>query len=77
MARVLVRNLDDDVVDALKDKAKLRGHSLEQELRDILAEAARPRRDERVALADQVRRLTLDRPQSDSTDLVREDRDQR
>lgn len=31
--------------------------------------------EERVALADDVRRLTLDRPQSDSTDLVREDRD--
>lgn len=77
MARVLVRNLDDQIVNALKSKAKLRGHSLEQELRDILAEAARPRHDERVALADQVRRLTLDRRQSNSTDLVREDRDQR
>lgn len=77
MARVLVRNLDDDVVDVLRGKAQLHGHSLEQELREILAAAARPTLEERVALADRVRALTLDRPQSDSTDLVREDRDQR
>lgn len=77
MARVLVRNLDNEIVDALKNKAKLRGHSLEQELRDILAEAARPTVEERLALSDRLRGLTLDRPQSDSTDLVREERDLR
>lgn len=77
MARVLVRNLDDEIVDALKRKAKLRGCSLEQELRDILAEAARPTVEERLALSDRLRSLTLDRHQSDSTDLVREERDLR
>jgi antitoxin FitA len=77
MARVLVRNLDDEIVDALKRKAKLRGCSLEQELRDILAEAARPTVEERLALSDRLRSLTLARPQSDSTELVREERDRR
>lgn len=77
MARVLVRNLDDEIVDALKRKAKLRGCSLEQELRDILAEAARPTVEERLALSDRLRSLTLDGRQSDSTDLVREERDRR
>lgn len=77
MARVLVRNLEDEIVNALKSKAKLHGHSLEQELRDILAEAARPTVEERLALSDRLRSLTLDGPQSDSTDLVREERDRR
>jgi plasmid stability protein len=36
MAQVIVRNLDDEVVSSLKLKAELKGHSLEQELRDIL-----------------------------------------
>jgi antitoxin FitA len=40
MAQVIVRNPDDQVVEALKFKAKLRGHSLEQELREILERAA-------------------------------------
>jgi plasmid stability protein len=77
MAQVLVRNLDDEVVEALKARASLRGHSLEQELREILAEAARPSRDGRVAMARRIRAMTLAVPQTNSTDLVREDRDRR
>ena len=33
MGQVIVRNLDDHIIDALKTKAEMRGHSLEQELR--------------------------------------------
>jgi plasmid stability protein len=40
MAQVIVRNLDDEVVSSLKLKAELHGHSLEQELREILKRAA-------------------------------------
>lgn len=40
MARVIVRNLDEPVVSSLKFKAELHGHSLEQELREILKRAA-------------------------------------
>ena len=40
MGRVLIRNLDDRVIESLKTKAGLKGHSLEQELRDVLANAA-------------------------------------
>ena len=36
MGQVLVRNLEDRVIDRLKAKAELKGHSLEQELRDVL-----------------------------------------
>ena len=77
MAQVLVRNLDDDVVRALKAKAKLHGQSLEQELRLVLARAARPTAAERLELADRIRAMTRGGPQSDSTLLVRADRDSR
>jgi plasmid stability protein len=42
MAQVVVRDLDDDVVARLKARAVAEKKSLEQKLRDILTEAARP-----------------------------------
>jgi plasmid stability protein len=39
MAQTLAINLDDHVVEALQRKAKLHGHSLEQELRLALTSA--------------------------------------
>jgi plasmid stability protein len=42
MGQVIVRNLDDVVIAAHKQRARARGVSLEQQLRDVLAEAARP-----------------------------------
>jgi hypothetical protein len=45
MAQVLVRNLPDDVVARLKARATRARHSLEQELRNILIDAARPGRE--------------------------------
>jgi len=78
MGQVIVRNLDDRVVAALKRKAELRGHSLEQELRDILSREARPTAEERVAIAARIRAMTpTGVEQSDSAELIREDRDSR
>ncbi len=78
MAQVIVRNLDDGVVAALKRKAKLHGCSLEQELRDILSRAARPSAEERAALARRIRAMTPPGvAQTDSARLIREDRDMR
>jgi antitoxin FitA len=78
VAQVLVRNLDEQVVTALRRKAELHGHSLEQELRLTLTAAARLTPEERVALARRVRSLTpTDVEQSDSTELIRQDRDTR
>ena len=75
MGQVIVRNLDDRTIAALKAKAALHGTSLEQELRRILSEAARPGPEERLALADEIRAMTPRRAQSDSTRLVRQDRE--
>lgn len=76
MAQVIVRNLDDEVVATLKRRAERHGHSLEQELRDILSRAARPDRTELLAETLRIRAMTPG-VLSDSTELIREDRDRR
>ncbi len=40
MAQLIVRNLDDDLKELLRRRAALRGHSMEEEVRDILRAAA-------------------------------------
>ena len=75
MAQVLVRNLPDDVVARLKARAARARHSLEQELRDILIEAARPQREEVLTDMDRIRALTPKVPQTNSAELIRQDRD--
>jgi antitoxin FitA len=75
MAQVIVRNLPEDVVLRLKARAARQKRSLEQELREILREAAWPSRAEIIADIDRIRAMTPRKLQSDSTDLIREDRD--
>lgn len=76
MAQVLVRNLDDEVVARLRERARRTGRSLEQQLREILTAAAEPEREEILAEMDRIRAMTPPVPQTDSSDLIREDRDQ-
>jgi plasmid stability protein len=77
MAQVIVRNLDERVVSSLKFKAELHGHSLEQELREILKRAAELTPPEKVALVDRIAAKQKRPLEDDSTDLIREDRDTR
>lgn len=77
MGQVIVRNLDDAVIAAHRRRAKARGVSLEQQLRDVLAEAARPSREEIVADLRRIRAMTPKGPPIDSTPLIRQDRDSR
>jgi plasmid stability protein len=51
VAQVLVRNLDDEVIASMKTKAELKGHSLEQELRNLITAAAPLTTEEKVALS--------------------------
>jgi antitoxin FitA len=55
MGQVLIRNLDDDVVARLKQRAELAGVSLEQFLRDLLSGAAPLTADEKVAISRRLR----------------------
>ena len=76
MATVTIRNLDDEVVEKLKRRAKAGNRSLEAEIRRILSQSASQiSREELIQLADRIRDMTPEVPQSDSTRLLREDRD--
>jgi plasmid stability protein len=77
MGQVIIRKLDDEVIAAHKRRAAARGVSLEQQLRDVLAEAAKPSREELIADLRRIRAMTPKGPRIDSTDLIREDRDSR
>ena len=75
MATVTVRNLDEAVVEALKERARANNRSLEGELRHILTAAARSAGPVDLrALAERIAALTPERPQTESTDLLRGDR---
>jgi len=76
MASVTIRNLDDEVVARLKDRAKANKRSLEAELREILARSTGLMTgEELIALAKRIAAQTPDVPQTDSAELIREDRD--
>ena len=77
MAQVLIRQLDDQVVAALRARARARGVSLEQSLRDLLTAAAR----ESESLREELARLRATTPAAgrslDVAALIRQDRDGR
>ena len=77
MANLTIRNIEDSVVERLKDKAAKNGRSLEAELREVLKHAANRRtREELLAAADRIAAMTPKGvKQTDSAELIREDRD--
>lgn len=77
MGQVLVRNLDDAVIRALKQRAKSRGISLEAELRDVLTEAATHSRADLAREFAAIRAMTPENRGLPAEDLVRESRDER
>lgn len=81
MGQVIVRNLDDAVIETHRRRAKARGVSLEQELRDVLSQAARPSKAERLKRVHAIRAMTPELPpgqvRTPGWVLIREDRDSR
>jgi plasmid stability protein len=77
MGQLLVRNLDNDIIEAIKLKAELNGRSLEQELREILRLAAPLTPEQRVVLSRRIRSMQSGRASLDSTVLIRATRDDR
>ena len=76
MAQVLVRQLNDKVVDRLKKRAKEHGRSLQSEMKTILEDAV-PDYERAWKRIDSFR-LRLKRSSrkfTNSADLIREDRD--
>lgn len=77
MANVLVRDLDDDVLKQLKASAKAHGRSLQAEIHEVLRNASARRMAETRRLSAQWLRRLRGTTQTDSTALIREDRDTR
>jgi plasmid stability protein len=75
MAQVLVRNLDNSVIDRIKTKAEMKGRSLEQELREIITAAAPLSPDEKVALSRKLRAMSPPLKDFDVRAAVRHGRD--
>ena len=75
MGHVLVRNLDDGVIERLKRRAEIKGHSLERELRDVITAAAPLTAGEKVALARRLRALSPPLHQIDVRAAIRSGRD--
>jgi plasmid stability protein len=74
MAQLLVRNLDDAVVEHLRLRARRRGTSLEQEVRQILTEATSVSRGDIARRAAEVRARQAPNT-SRAAALIREDRE--
>ncbi len=73
MATIIIRNLDDEVAERLRLQARLRGVSVEQEARRVLADGTRVSRAEIAARAAAIR--ARQRPHRPSgVDSIREDR---
>lgn len=77
MTTLTIRNLDDETVERLRTRAQNNNRSLEAEIRALLTEAARrPSRKEFRALAERIAAMTPKGvKQTDSAELLREDRD--
>jgi antitoxin FitA len=77
MAQLLVRDVPQDVVDALKRRATENGRSAEAEHRLILEQALRPGRADFWERAAAHREALKGRQFTPSEELIRQDRDAR
>lgn len=79
MPDVLIRNVPASILDALKQRSERNRRSLQQELSDILEQAAAQpigrKTEAEIAAAIRARLAASGRTFSDSVDLIREDRD--
>ena len=74
MATIIIRDLDDEVAERLRLQARLRGVSIEQEAKRLLAEGTQPSRAEIAARAAAIR--ARQRPHgAHGVDFIREDRE--
>ncbi len=75
MAQIIVRNLDEAVVDRLKARARTNDRSLEAEVRLILEQSAKVDTVQARQIVMERRKKLQGREFVDSVDLIREDRD--
>jgi antitoxin FitA len=74
MAQILIRNVDDTVVERLKKRASLNGRSLQAELKIVLEQAAQMDMADAREIAARIRGKFKGRQLSDSAELLHEER---
>jgi len=74
VANILIRDIDDELLARLKAAAKRHGRSLEGEVHDVLERAATSSLAETRRLSARWLKRLRGSSQSDSTRLIREDR---
>jgi plasmid stability protein len=74
VATIIIRNLDDEVAERLRLQARLRGVSIEQEARRLIALGTQLSRADIAARAAAIRARQRPRPSS-GVELIREDRE--
>jgi antitoxin FitA len=76
MATLLIRNVPEDIVSRLKDRAKKRNRSLQQELQSILVATATQSSEDLLKKSSMIRAKLRKKgiTFSDSAELLREDR---
>jgi plasmid stability protein len=72
MAQVLVRNIAEETVESYRQKAKIKGISLEQELRDLMERNKSFTPEERVAISRRLRAEFGELQRSLTLDEIRE-----
>ena len=80
MGQIIIRNLDDQIIETLKRRAESAGRSMEAEARETLRRATRLTAEEKLALVKEMQAVTgawmkTGEPWPDSTAMIREDRD--
>ncbi len=77
LGQVLIRGIEDSVLQSLKERAAARGRSLEAELRQIVTDAARKPRAALLQDLAEIQAMTPKGPRILAEDIVREGRDER
>lgn len=72
MGQILVRNVSDRAIDTFKYRAKLRGTSLEQEVREMIESNAELTPEEKVASSREIRSRQAKVAPSLTLDEIRE-----
>jgi plasmid stability protein len=75
MGSMVIRNIPDDVLARLKEKARTEGKSAEQFAREALAEKAKPSREQIIREIDAIRASTVPISGKEMNDEIRRDRD--
>jgi plasmid stability protein len=73
---ILVRNVDEETARRLKEKAKAKGASVGDTVREMIKAGVKPSKEEAWAAADAIRKK-IGKISGDSTKDIREDRDSR